>query len=116
MTKETLEFTYTGVVPNRGGLGVPDQFTSVISYSQKVDEVFADKSTKGIHEEHGFFIYTPASVAPDDKDSIVRLATIPHGDSLVARSVKGTDYIPGFEAGPAPIRAEGGSCLPFLTP
>lgn len=87
LTNESFQFdVIPGVVPNRGVGDQPDLSLFGLHYLQQVSD--ADKppfSTAGqaLHIEPGFFMNVPASVDPANPASIVRLASIPHGVSLL---------------------------------
>lgn len=110
---ETLEFTTVDKgVPNRGAALVKafdaDQHLAALQYIQHVDQVAAadspatddapdtPKGAAAIHHEPGLFLhlFSQTGGGPD----IARLATIPHGDSVLAlgSGVK-TDGPPDFE-------------------
>ncbi|MGH3783240.1 MAG: heme-binding protein [Pseudonocardiaceae bacterium] len=81
-TQETLEFTAIGGdIPNRGDIE-PTRLLHGIHYLQTVVDC-ADGSF--IHKEPGVWIHVPAT-SENTSETYVRLATIPHGDSLVAQS------------------------------
>jgi len=79
-----------GNVPNRGSLttfggkvGQPDIQLSGLTYFQRV----ADADTnQAVHVETGMWINVPASTFPPATASIVRMGTIPHGNSMMASS------------------------------
>ncbi|MBV9160177.1 MAG: hypothetical protein JO281_01180 [Pseudonocardiales bacterium] len=81
-TIETLEFAQIGApIPNRGS-AQDDIFFLGVRYLQQV----SDAVTKGgLHVEPGLWLNLPATTAPAAPASIVRLATIPHGDALLAQ-------------------------------
>ncbi|HEY2696036.1 MAG TPA: heme-binding protein [Pseudonocardiaceae bacterium] len=81
-THETLSFTEIGApIPNRGS-GQPDIFFLGVHYLQQI----SDAVTKGaLHLEPGIWLNVPATTDPVADASVVRLATIPHGDSLLAQ-------------------------------
>lgn len=87
LTKETLDFhVIPGVVPNRGVANQSDLDLYGLHYLQRVTD--ADKppfSTAGqaLHIEPGLFMNVPASSDPENPPSIVRMASIPHGVSLL---------------------------------
>jgi hypothetical protein len=91
LTSESFEFeTIPGVVPNRGFATQPDLGLFGLHYLQRVTD--ADPpgfSTAGqaLHIEPGFFMNVPASTVPPNPPTIVRLATIPHGVSLLMQGV-----------------------------
>jgi hypothetical protein len=81
-TEETLTFTRIGApIPNRGSLQDDIVFLGV-HYLQEI----SDKITHGaLHLEPGIWLNVPATTVPTLGPTVVRLATIPHGDSLVAQ-------------------------------
>jgi hypothetical protein len=81
-TRETLSFTEIGApIPNRG-TNQDDIFFQGVHYLQQI----SDAVTKGaLHLEPGMWLNIPATQAPVAPASVVRLATIPHGDSLLAQ-------------------------------
>lgn len=80
-TIENTEFTpISAPIPNRGNTQ-DDIFFLGLTYMQKVSDA---ETLEGIHVEPGIFLFLPANpvqVVP----SVVRLATIPHGDSVMAQ-------------------------------
>jgi len=90
-TLETLTFTpIGGTVPNRGVVSAPGSITGQpdiaingLTYLQKVSDAVTKEA---MHIEPGFWLNVPeTTVAPVAPASVVRLATIPHGDSLLAQ-------------------------------
>lgn len=95
LTNDSIQFdAIPGVVPNRGVANQPDLNLFGLHYLQQVSD--ADKppfSTAGqaLHIEPGLFMSVPASLVnpagdvggPQIPASIVRLASIPHGVSLL---------------------------------
>jgi len=87
LTSETLDFhVIPGVVPNRGLNPQTDLSLYGLHYLQRVTD--ADRppfSTAGqaLHIEPGLFMNVPASQEPAVAPSIVRMASIPHGVSLL---------------------------------
>lgn len=85
-TLETLEFTRIGgQIPNRGSVQI-DAMLNGLTYLQKV----ADCKTLGaLHIEPGLWIHIPPNTDPTiGEQRVVRQATIPHGDSLLALSTQ----------------------------
>lgn len=83
-TIESLEFTLIGGdIPNRGS-EQDDLFLHGLHYLQQV----ADCTTHGaLHIEPGLWIHIPKTKDPNvPNPTVVRQATIPHGDSLLAQS------------------------------
>ena len=87
LTSESFDFqVIPGVVPNRGLNPQTDLSLYGLHYLQRVSD--ADKppfSTAGqaLHIEPGLFMNVPGSQEPDIAPSIVRMASIPHGVSLL---------------------------------
>ena len=82
-TVETLEFTQIGgPVPNRGSKGQDDILLYGYTYFQCVSDAF---SNGALHIEPGIWLHVPPTeVPPQTNSTVVRQATIPHGDSLLA--------------------------------
>ena len=80
-TIENTEFTpISAPIPDRGNTQA-DIFFLGLTYLQKVSDA---QTLEGIHVEPGIFLFLPANpvqIAP----SVVRLSTIPHGDSVLAQ-------------------------------
>jgi hypothetical protein len=81
-TTEHLDFvSLGGEVANRGSeQGDIDLFG--VRYLQQVNDPVNGK----IHVEPGLWMHVPASTDPAISETYVRLANIPHGDSLLAQS------------------------------
>lgn len=81
-TKETLEFTpISGPIPNRGSEQNDISFLG-LTYLQRINDAFTNG---GLHIEPGIWLSVPATTAPQAEASVVRLATVPHGNSLLAQ-------------------------------
>lgn len=94
--KETLRFTFVDEkVPNRGITSAPrlekDQLIVTLDYEQSIEQVAAeDEPVSGkaggdklpIHHEPGLFLFLSNQV--DDEIDIGRIASIPHGNSVLA--------------------------------
>jgi hypothetical protein len=81
-THESLTFTEIGApIPNRGS-GQPDIFFLGVHYLQQISDAVTNGS---LHLEPGIWLNMPATLDPVADASVVRLATIPHGDSLLAQ-------------------------------
>ena len=90
--EEVLDFTAVARdVPNRGSIE-PNVFLRAVHYLQTVTD---SATRKGIHEEPGLWVHVPKT-AENAQDTYVRMATIPHGDSLLAQSTSVTT----LQAGP----------------
>ncbi len=119
-TKETLEFTsISGPIPNRG-TEQDDIFFLGLTYLQCISEA---NESGGLHIEPGIWINVPETEAPQAPPSIVRLATIPHGNALLAQG-QGFEVQGGPKISPAsstPVQDNGepikgpGYLDPFLT-
>ncbi len=81
-TKEQLEFTpISGPIPNRGFKQGDISFLG-LTYLQRVSDAVTNG---GLHIEPGIWLSVPATTAPSAEASVVRLATVPHGNSLLAQ-------------------------------
>jgi len=87
LTSETLDFhVIPGVVPNRGLNPQTDLSLYGLHYLQRVTDADPPPfSTAGqaLHIEPGLFMNVPASQEPANPASIVRLACIPHGVTVL---------------------------------
>jgi hypothetical protein len=83
-TQERLEFTKIGgQIPNRGSKQ-NDAFLNGIHYLQEISDC---ESHGALHIEPGLWIFIPPTLVPNvTEPTVVRQATIPHGDSLLAQS------------------------------
>ncbi len=100
LTKETLDFhVIPGVVPNRGVANQADLELYGLHYLQRVTDADPPPfSTAGqaLHIEPGLFMNVPASQVPENPASIVRMASIPHGVSVLMQGPNpGTVPTPG---------------------
>jgi hypothetical protein len=101
LTTETLQFDeIPGQIPNRGLLQKDINMFGV-HYLQQV----SDRNLKaGIHIEPGIWATVPATTAPKEPPTVVRMASIPHGTVVLAQGeasviagppvIKPTDIIP----------------------
>jgi hypothetical protein len=88
LTSETLQFTTIGSpIPNRG-FDQPDINLRGVTYLQQITDA---KTHGALHIEPGIWIHIPPTKAPQEPESVSRLATIPHGDAVCA--VGGTDQV-----------------------
>lgn len=119
-TKETLEFTpISGPIPNRGSEQDDISFLG-LTYLQRVNDAF---SNGGLHIEPGIWLSVPATTAPQAEATVVRMATVPHGTSVLAQgqafTVEGGPQIEPVSS--TPTRVDGkpipgrGYIDPFLT-
>lgn len=114
LTNETLEFTeIPGEIPNRGLLQ-PDISLFGLTYLQQVEDAIVkstDGKPAGIHIEPGIWVSVPPTSDPLEPATVARLATIPHGTSMLAQGVAqvvagppvfpAVDITPFFIANPA---------------
>jgi hypothetical protein len=82
-THETLSFTLIGgPIPNRGSAQDDIEFLGV-HYFQLVSDAV---TSAGLHLEPGMWLNMPVTTnPPQPQPGVARLATIPHGDSLLAQ-------------------------------
>jgi hypothetical protein len=103
LTTETLCFsTPLGLVPNRGLEGQNDIFLNGVPYVQAISDVtntvtgLANGTPSGIHFEPGLWMHIPATGAdPVVPESLVRMASIPHGTTINAEGLEPTTSFPG---------------------
>lgn len=81
-TQERLHFSKIGSpIPNRGSAQDDIVFLG-LHYLQQI----SDAANNGaLHIEPGIWLNVPATTEPPGDPSVVRLATIPHGDALLAQ-------------------------------
>lgn len=111
-TTEILSFTTIGgAIPNRGSIltlnnltsgGQPDINLFGLQYRQDVNQTnTVNGKPAGIHTEVGTWLNIPATtVQPVQGPTLVRMATIPHGDSLLAQSTFALAVAGGPQIGP----------------
>jgi hypothetical protein len=100
-TQETLTFTaISAPIPNRGSLQGDIEFLGV-HYLQQVSDVVTNGA---LHIEPGIWLNVPSTEQPAAGASVVRLATIPHGDALLAQGTSITVPKPLIQAtSPIPV-------------
>lgn len=109
LTTETLTFSNSlGSVPNRGLETQNDIFLNGVPYVQAISDVTntatgkANSTPSGIHFEPGLWMHIPATTTdPVLGESLVRMASIPHGTTINAQALAPTTSI----AGPPTIKA-----------
>jgi hypothetical protein len=85
LTSETLSFSKSlGSVPNRG-MVQGDIFLNGVPYLQTVSDVTIPSQPTGIHFEPGLWVVVPATIDPAEELTLVRMASIPHGATIVAQ-------------------------------
>ena len=114
LTSETLSFSAPlGSVPNRGMLQ-NDVFLNGVPYVQSINDVTNPAPPTGIHFEPGIWLIVPPTTDPQEPVTVARMASIPHGTTIVAQGVATTavgppnihsvDITPTPVGGGAPIR------------
>jgi len=86
-TKEVLQFMeIPGDIPNRGFLQIDIELHG-LTYLQKINDANVKQNGKlaGIHIEPGIWIRIPATTNPSDPETVTRMASIPHGTTIVAQ-------------------------------
>jgi hypothetical protein len=104
LTEETLSFSPPlGSVPNRAESG-PDIFLNGVPYLQVVTDVTFPVRNPRIHVEPGLWMTVPPASHPAGPGSLVRMASIPHGTTIVAQGgaspVTGPLTIPAIDITP----------------
>jgi hypothetical protein len=107
LTEETLSFSAAlGSIPNRG-MVQGDAFLNGIPYLQTINDVSVPANPVGIHFEPGVWLSVPATTAPAESATIVRMASIPHGTTIEAQgtsfTVAGGPQINPVDITPFPI-------------
>lgn len=97
LTSENLSFSPSlGSVPNRG-MVQGDIFLNGVPYLQSISDITTGKAI-GIHLEPGLWMAVPATQDPAEGQTLVRMASIPHGTTICAQgtsqSFSGTPSIP----------------------
>ena len=109
LTSETLAFSPAlGSVPNRG-MVQGDIFLNGVPYLQAINDVTTPGQSIGIHAEPGLWMIVPSTTDPAEGQTLVRMASIPHGTTIVAQGTATTfngpptipvvDITPFFTAG-----------------
>ena len=82
VTSEQLEFTpISGPIPNRGLLQ-PDISMFGLTYLQQISDA---NLNAGLHIEPGLWVVIPKTTDPNVPPTVARLASIPHGTTIVAQ-------------------------------
>jgi hypothetical protein len=93
LTEETLSFSpQLGSVPNRGEVQ-GDAFLNGVPYLQVVTDGTTPGSPVVIHVEPGLWMIVPATQDPHEGGTLVRMASIPHGTTIMAQG--GTSLLKG---------------------
>jgi hypothetical protein len=95
-TQEVLQFVeIPGDIPNRGLLQV-DINLHGLTYLQKINDanVKTNGQPSGIHIEPGIWIRIPPTQNPNDPETVSRMASIPHGTTIVSQGTAKAGTIP----------------------
>jgi hypothetical protein len=86
LTAETLSFSPSlGAVPNRGTNPQGDIFLNGVPYLQAINDVTTPGQSTGIHLEPGLWVAVPSTTNPAEGPTLVRMASIPHGTTILAQ-------------------------------
>jgi hypothetical protein len=108
LTSENLTFSPSlGSVPNRGTTPQGDIFLNGVPYLQTIKDITIHGESVGIHVEPGIWIHVPATDAPQQDRTVVRMASIPHGTTIEAQGV--------FDTFPGAPHIDPVDITPFLT-
>ncbi len=104
LTSETLSFSRSlGSVPNRGMVQA-DIFLNGVPYLQAISDVTIPSQPTGIHLEPGLWVIVPTTTDPAEGPTLVRMASIPHGTTVVAQgtssTISGKPTIPAVDITP----------------
>jgi hypothetical protein len=87
LTNETLSFSNNlGSIPNRGSNNQADAFLNGVPYLQTINDITTATAT-GIHFEPGLWLAVPTTTNPNEPVTVARMASIPHGTTIVAQGV-----------------------------
>ena len=104
LTSESLAFSNPlGSVPNRG-MVQGDVFLNGVTYLQTISDITIPTQPVGIHVEPGIWIVVPPTTDPTEGQTVVRMASIPHGTTIVAQgtatTINGPPTIPAVDITP----------------
>ena len=111
VTRETLSFQeINGPIPNRGFLQ-PDLFMAGLSYLQSIGDANIPPPNDGLHVEPGVWLNVPATTNPSVPPTVARLASIPHGVTVLLQGLagesQGKPQIPAITLDPFPVNQPG---------
>jgi len=87
LTLDSIKFdAISGPIPNRGLLQ-PDINMFGLTYLQQISDANLDA---GLHIEPGIWAVTPATSDPTEGPTVVRMASIPHGTTILAQGTATT--------------------------
>jgi hypothetical protein len=113
-TTETIKFDpITGSIPNRGLLQ-PDMKMYGLTYMQQISDSIhtEDGHPAGLHVEPGIWATVPSTADPSVPRTVVRMASIPHGTTILAQGEAGAvpaahladhSFIPDTDIFPFPL-------------
>ncbi len=115
LTSESLTFSPSlGSVPNRG-MVQSDIFLNGVPYLQVINDVTIAGHSVGIHVEPGIWMAVPSTTDPAEGPTLVRMASIPHGTTIVAQGIStttnGPPVIPAVDI--TPFNTASGAKIPF---
>lgn len=87
LTEESLSFSPNLTsIPNRGSGQQGDIFLNGVPYLQTINDV-TTLPANGIHFEPGMWLNVPATTHPNEPTTVARMASIPHGTTIVAQGI-----------------------------
>jgi len=91
LTTDNISFAQPlGSVPNRGSGAQGDIFFNGLPYMQTVTDVTIPSQPQPIHLEPGLWLNVGKSAHPAEGTDVVRMASIPHGTTVVAQGTVAT--------------------------
>jgi hypothetical protein len=103
VTSDQITFTPVhGSIPNRGLLQ-RDIALFGLTYLEQISDA---NLHAGLHIEPGMWVVIPATTAPKESPTVARMASIPHGTTIVAQGTAdtgGAPVIPDISIKPFPI-------------
>ena len=117
LTQETLSFSPSlGAVPNRGEVQADINLNGV-PYLQVINDVTIAGQSTGIHFEPGLWMAVPATSDPAEGTTFMRMASIPHGTTVLAQgkavTANGKPTFPVVPITPFAIGSAANSGSPF---
>ena len=117
LTEETLSFSPSlGAVPNRGEVQADINLNGV-PYLQVINDVTIAGQSTGIHFEPGLWMAVPATSDPAEGATFMRMASIPHGTTVLAQgkavTANGKPTFPVVPITPFSIGSPANSGSPF---
>src|SRR6266404_7993944 len=84
LTQETIQFEeIPGEIPNRGLLQADINMFG-LTYLQQIKDA---NNHAGLHLEPGIWATVPATTNPSERPTVVRMASIPHGTTILAQGL-----------------------------